>query len=154
VSALPPPVALPPTPELPTGPRRPRPGELTPSWRLALIVTWVGVLLAYMAVWKASQEIGIGTWWLGPRSSPQPVVVRLLPLAVATALIVLAGFHVRRLPWISLGGAVVLAAIAVPDLSRSTGLAIVEFAIAGAVALVSLGATTGTYRAAATTPDR
>lgn len=154
MSALPPPVALPPTPELPVGSRRPRPGELTPSWRLALIITWVGVLLAYMAVWKASQEIGIGTWWLGPRSNPQPVVVRLLPLAVATAFIVLAGYHVRRLPWISLGGTVVLAAIAVPDLSRSTGLAIVEFAIAGAVALVSLAATTGTYRAAAATPDR
>ncbi len=121
---------------------------------MALIVTWIGVFLAYMGVWKASQEIGIGTWWLGPRSTPQPVVVRLVPFAVATVFVVLAGYHVRRMPWISLAGAVVLAAIAVPDLSRSTGLAIVEFVIAGAVALVSLAATTGTYRAAAARPER
>jgi hypothetical protein len=127
--------------------RRPRPGELTAAWRVALIVAWIGVFLAYMGVWKASEEIGIGTWWLGPRSTPQPVVVRLVPFAVAAVFVVAAGYHVRRMPWISLGGAVVLAAIAVPDLSRSTGLAIVEFAVAGAVALVSLAATTGTYRA-------
>ena len=136
------------------GARRPRPGEPTPAWRVALIVTWVGVFLAYMAVWKASEEIGIGTWWLGPRSTPQPVVVRLVPFAVATVFVVLASYHVRRMPWISLAGAVVLAAVAVPDLSRSTGLAIIEFVIAGAVALVSLAATTGTYRAVAARPDR
>jgi hypothetical protein len=154
VSALPPPVAPPTTPEHPVAARRPRPGELTPAWRIVLIVTWIGVFLAYMAVWKASEEIGIGTWWLGPRSTPQPVVVRLVPFAVAAVFVVLAGYHVRRMPWISLGGAVVLAAIAVPDLSRSTGLATVEFVIAGAVAVVSLAATTGTYRAAAARPDR
>ena len=38
------------------------------------------------------------------------------------------------------------AAVAVPDLSRSTGLAIVEFAIAAAVLLVSAASFTGTYR--------
>jgi hypothetical protein len=40
----------------------------------------------------------------------------------------------------------VLAAIAAPDLSRSTGLAVVEFAIAGAVAVVSAASFTGMYR--------
>jgi hypothetical protein len=127
--------------------RRPRPGEQTPAWRVATMVTWILAFLAYMGVWKASQELGIGTWWLGPRSSPRPVVVRLVPVAVITGFVVLAGYHVRRMPWIGLGGAALLAAIAVPDLSRSTGLATVEFAIAGAVGLVSLASATGTYRA-------
>jgi len=59
---------------------------------------------------------------------------------------ILASYNVRRLPLIGLVGAALFAAIAVPDLSRSTGLAIVEFAIAGAVLLVSAMAFTGMYR--------
>jgi hypothetical protein len=47
-----------------------------------------------------------------------------------------------------------LALIAVPDLSRATGIATVEFAIAVAVALVSLASFTGTYRAVADRADR
>ena len=115
---------------------------------MAVIVTWVGTLLAYLAVWKASEEIGIATWWLGPRSNPEPMYIRLIPFAVVAVFIILAGYNVRRLPWISLGGSVVLALIAIPDLSRSGGLAAIEFAIAGAVALVSLGSFSGVYRAA------
>jgi hypothetical protein len=128
--------------------RAPRPGELTPAWRITVIVTWVGALLAYMAVWKASEEIGIATWWLGPRSNPEPMYIRLVPFAVVAVFVILAGYNIKRLPWVSLGGSVVLALIAIPDLSRSAGLAAIEFAIAGAVALVSLGSLSGMYRAA------
>jgi hypothetical protein len=140
-------------PEVPDA-RAPRVGELTPAWRMAVIVTWVGASLAYLAVWKASEEIGIATWWLGPRSNPQPVFIRLIPFAVIAVFGVLAGFNVRRLPWISLAGSGALALIAIPDLSRSGGLAAIEFAIAGAVALVSLGSFTGMYRAAPANTDR
>lgn len=127
-----------------------RVGELTTPWRVAMIVTWVGVFVAYMAVWKTSVEIGIATWWLGPRSNPQPIVVRLMPFALAALFGVLAAYNVRRFPWLSIGGAAVLAVLAVPDLSRSGGLAAVEFAIAGAVAIVSLASLTGMYRPAKT----
>ncbi len=119
-----------------------------------LILAWVGAFLAYLAVWKASEEIGIATWWLGPRSHPQPIPIRLIPFAVVAVFGILASFNVRRLPWISLAGSGALALIAIPDLSRSGGLAAIEFAIAGAVALVSLGSFTGTYRAAASDADR
>jgi len=104
-----------------------------------------------MAVWKASEEIGIGTWWLGPRSTPQPLIVTLVPFIVTALFGVLASYNLRRLPAIGTIGALAIAAIAVPDLSRSAGLATVEFAIAGAVLFVSLAAFTGTYRTA--TPD-
>ncbi|MGE5210889.1 MAG: hypothetical protein ACM3MM_06470 [Acidobacteriota bacterium] len=110
------------------------------------MTTWVGVFVAYMAVWKASEELGIATWWLGPRSSPQPLVIRLVPFIVTAVFGILASYNVPRLPAIGLLGAAVLAAIAVPDLSRSTGLAVVEFAIAGAVAVVSAASFTGMYR--------
>ena len=105
-----------------------------------------------MAVWKASEEIGIGTWWLGPRSSPQPLIVTLVPFIVTALFGVLASYNLRRLPAIGAIGALALAAIAMPDLSRSAGLATVEFAIAGAVLIVSLAAFTGTYRIAAPDP--
>ena len=134
--------------------REARVGELTPAWRLAVIVTWVGAFLAYLAVWKASEEIGIATWWLGPRSHPQPIFIRLIPFAIVAVFGMLASFNVRRLAWISLAGSGALALIAIPDLSRSGGLAAIEFAIAGAVALVSLGSFTGMYRAAASDTDR
>ena len=111
-----------------------------------VIATWVGVFVAYLAVWKASEELGIATWWLGPRSNPQPIVIRLVPFIVTAVIGILASYNVRRLPLIGLVGAVALAAIAVPDLSRSTGLAAIEFAIAGAVLLVSAASFTGTYR--------
>ena len=143
-------------PEAPAaaGTRRARVGELTPAWRIAVIVTWVGAFLAYLAVWKASEEIGIATWWLGPSSQPEPMYIRLIPFAVVAVFGILASYNVRRLPWISLAGSGVLALIAIPDLSRSTGLAAIEFAIAAAVALVSLGSFTGMYRAAAPDADR
>ena len=125
---------------------QPRPGQLTAAWRVIVATTWVGVFVAYMAVWKASDELGIATWWLGPRSGPQPLVVRLIPFFVATTFVILASYNVRRMPVFGLIGAVILAAIAVPDLSRSTGLAIIEFAIAAAALLVSAASFTGTYR--------
>jgi hypothetical protein len=129
-------------------PRPVRPGELVVAWRAALVVTWVLVFVTYLAVWKASEEIGIATWWLGPRSNPQPVVVRLVPFVVAAIFGAIVTFPLRGLPWFSLGGSLVLAAIAVPDLGRATGLATIELAIAAAVAIVSLAALTGRYRAA------
>jgi len=134
-------------------PRPPRVGELTATWRIALIVTWILVFLAYMGVWKASEEIGIGTWWLGPRSDPQPLLVRLVPFFVTAFFGILASYNLRRLPWIGVAGAVVLAAIAVPDVSRQAGLALVEFVLAGAVLVVSLAALTGRYRAAPADPS-
>jgi hypothetical protein len=58
--------------------------------------------------------------------------------------------QLRWLPWAGLAASGVTAAIAVGDLDRATGVALVEFAIAGAAAIVSLASLTGVYRRAAT----
>ncbi len=135
--------------------RRPhRPGQLDATWRAITVATWIGVFVAYLGVWKASEEIGLSTWWLGSRSNPQPLVIQLVPFFVAALFGSLASYNVRRLPWITLVGALVLAVIAVGDRSRSVGLATVEFAIAAAVLLVALGSFTGTYRAPPEQLDR
>jgi hypothetical protein len=135
---------------------QPRVGELTRAWRIALTVTWVAAFAAYMAVWKVSDELGLATWWIGPRSNPQPMAVRLIPFLITATGAAIAGSHLTRVPWTSLAGAGSLALVAAGDLSRSGGIATIEFAIAGAVALVSLASFTGRYRRAAAgdTADR
>jgi hypothetical protein len=121
-------------------------GRLTPAWRVVLTTCWAGVFLAFSAVWKTSEEIGIGTWWLGARSSPQPMPVRLLPfvLAIGVGLAVIS--NVRGAVWISLAGSVVIALLALLDTSRSGGLAAIELAIAVSSAVVGLAALSGRYR--------
>jgi hypothetical protein len=129
-------------------------GRLTTTWRAITVVTWMGVFVAYLAVWKASVEIGLSTWWLGARSNPQPLVIQLVPLLVAALFGILASYNVRRLPWLGLVGAGALLAVAVPDFSRSFGLAMVEVAIAGAVAMVALASLTGVHPAPGERLDR
>jgi len=116
------------------------------AWRIALVMAWVGAFLGYMAVWKASQEIGIGTWWLGARSNPQPVLIRLIPFLVTATCGAISSLRIRHVSLVSMLGAVALAVIAIPDFSRSVGLALIELAIALAVGLVAAVSLTGRYR--------
>ncbi len=124
------------------------PGDLVSSWRIAVVATWALVVFAYSAVWKTSVELGIGTWWLGARSDPQPVVVRLIPFAVGIGFGMVSSLRLKRLPQITVLGAFVLALIALPDYSRSVGLANLEMVIAAAVLLVGLGSFTGVVKTA------
>jgi hypothetical protein len=129
----------------------PRPGQLTPGWRIATGVTWGLVFVAFTAVWKVSRELGLSTWWLGPVGEPQPIYVLLLPF-VAPALMVLATLNNgRRLPWAGLVASAITAAIGIGDLSRVTRLGIVEIAIGAAAAAVSLASLSGLYREGTTT---
>ena len=104
---------------------------------------WVAAFFAFASVWKASEEIGIGTWWLGPRSQKQPTFIRIVPFALCILVIVVAMYNVRRLSLVSTLASLGVAAIAAGDISRSGGLAAVEFAIALAVLLVSMASLTG-----------
>lgn len=129
-------------------PRPPRAGELSLGWRAITAGAWIGVVIGLAAVWNASVQLGLSTWWLGARADPQPTYVRFAPF-VAPVLMLLATInHVRRLAWWGLGASAVLAAVAAGDLGRVASLARIEFAIAGAAALVSIASFTGTYRLA------
>jgi hypothetical protein len=109
-------------------------------------VAWTAAFFALAGVWKASEEVGIATWWLGPRADPQPMLVRILPFVLVVAVTLCAVYNVRVVPWISLAGAAAIASMAAIDLSYMTGLAVAEFAIAGALGLVSLASFGGRYR--------
>ena len=112
--------------------------------------TWTVAFFAFAAVWKTSQEIGIGTWWLGPRAQPQPTIVRIAPFALALSVAMLALANIPRVAWISAMASIAIAIGAAFDMSRSGGLAAIEFAIAGSMMLVSLGAMLGALRQPAT----
>lgn len=143
-AALPPP----PPPEIQNHPRPPRPGELSIGWRAVTAATWIGVVFALAAVWNASVQLGLSTWWLGARADPQPRFVQFSPF-IAPVLMLLATINQARwLGWIGLGAAGVVAAVGVGDLGRVSTLAAIELAIAGAAAAVSLASLSGTYRIA------
>ena len=118
-----------------------------------LALAWTAAFFAFAAVWKASQEIGIGTWWLGPRAQPQPMVVRIAPFALTMVFGFMAIYNLRRTALFSAGGSLLIGLVAVFDISRSGGLAAIEFGIAVCLLLVSFGAIAGSVRSA-TAPAR
>jgi hypothetical protein len=124
----------------------PQPGQLTPGWRLTVLVTWVLAFLGWSAAWKASRELGLATWWLGPTSAPRPWPIMLLPFAPVVVMLVLSIQNARHLPWYGLAASGVGAAIAIGDLGQVTRLGLVELAISVATALVSVASLGGRYR--------
>ncbi|WP_395161163.1 hypothetical protein [Ilumatobacter sp.] len=144
---LPPPISGFPTPQ----PFQQRPGQVTTGWQMLLGAAWTASFFAFAAVWKTSQDIGIGTWWLGARAQPQSPTIKIIPFVLAIVIGLAAIYNLRRVALISLTGSLGVALIAVFDISRSGGLAAIEFAIAASLATISVGAFTGTYRAATTT---
>lgn len=119
---------------------------MTRSWRLTFGLGWLAVLVGMAAVWSASRQLGLATWWLGPPASPRPLPVMVIPF-VPPALLIAAAFNrSRHLPWWGLAGALVLALVGLGDLGRVRGFGLVELALAGAGAAVSLASLAGTYR--------
>lgn len=125
---------------------QPRPGELTRGWAVVFGLGWLAVAVAMAGVWTASRQLGLSTWWLGPASSPRPIVVSALPFVAPLLLIAGAYNRARYLPWLGLAGAVGLAAIGLGDLGRVRGFGLVELLIAAAAAGVSVSAVAGMYR--------
>jgi hypothetical protein len=123
-----------------------RAGDLTFSWRFVLGMAWALAFFAYAAVWQASVQIGIGTWWLGPRAQPTEVYVRVIPFILPLIVPLLLVYDIRRPVLVSMVAALGTALIALPDVGRATLLGVVELAIAALLLLVSLAATTGRYR--------
>ncbi len=126
--------------------RPPEAGELTTGWRIATGFTWVGVILALAAVWNASEQLGLMTWWLGPRGKPQPRFVQLSPFAVPVLIVLATINNAKWLGWLGLAGSAAVATIGVVDLRYVARLGALEIAVGVAAAAVSVASLTGTYR--------
>jgi hypothetical protein len=129
-------------------PRPPRPGDMSVAWRITTAITWIAVILGLAGVWNASVQLGLGTWWLGPRSSPQPVYLRMLPFVPAVVILLAVINNVRGIAWAGIVGAATVAVVGIVDLGYVRRLAWVELAIAAAALLVSVASFTGIYRRA------
>ena len=134
-------------------PRPPRPGDLSVGWRAVTAGTWIAVVVGLAAVWNTSVQLGLSTWWLGPRSDPQPWLVRFSPFVAPVLMLLATVNQVRWLGWYGLVAAAAIGVVAAGDVGRVTSIAVVEFAIAGAAALVSIASFTGTYRQDRSGPD-
>jgi hypothetical protein len=126
--------------------RTPRAGELTSGWRLVTGVTWMLVVVGLGCVWKTSDQLGLSTWWLGPRGEPRSIVVQLLPFVPGVLMVLAAINHVRFLPWFGLAAAGLIVLTGLFDVVRFTGLGLLEIAIGVAAAVVSLVSLAGMYR--------
>ena len=125
--------------------RAPRAGELTNGW-IITVVTWIGVGLAFATVWNVSVQLGLSTWWLGPRGEPQPRLIQLTPFFGPMLMIIGTINQVRWLGWLGLLASAVLAGFGVVDIRRIGALGVLELLIAVVAAAVSIASLTGTYR--------
>ena len=123
-----------------------RAGDLTPRWRAVLAAAWIIAFFAYAAIWQASVQIGISTWWIGPRAQPTHTVVRILPSVLTITMAMCVIYNVPRLLRVSAIGVGLATLGAIPDFSRSTGLGIAELLVAGLLGLVTVAALSGRYR--------
>lgn len=126
--------------------RTPREGELTAGWRIVTAITWIAVVLAFATVWNVSVQLGLSTWWLGPRGEPQPRIVQLTPFVGPLLMILGTINQTRWLAWYGLLAAGVLVGYGVVDIVRIGGLGVLEVLIAAMAGAVSLASLTGTYR--------
>lgn len=125
-----------------------RAGDLVPAWRAMLGLGWTSAFFAYAAVWQASVQIGIGTWWVGPRAQPTHLLVKLIPFYLTLVVGLLIAYNVR---WIVRWSAVGVAAavlISIPDFSRSVGVGVAEAVIAALLGVITLASLSGRYRVA------
>jgi hypothetical protein len=126
--------------------RTPRAGELTNVWRLITCLTWMLVVVALGCVWKTSDQLGLSTWWLGPRGEPRSIIVQLLPFVPGVLMLLAAINHMRYLPWLGLVASGLVMLTGLFDVVRFTGLGLLEIAIGVAAAVVSLVSLAGMYR--------
>ena len=149
-SQLPPSIPLPP-PDTPAQQpiviaRTPRPGELTPGWMWVHALAWIGVMVGFVMVWKASRELGLPTWWLGPLADQEPLYITMLPFLAPGAVVMLTFVHHPIASWAGIGAGVASALVALGDLGRFSRFGAVELAIAAAGTAVAIASFTGRYR--------
>jgi hypothetical protein len=116
-----------------------------------LALAWIGVFVGFAAVWKASRELGLPTWWLGPVSDQQPLYITMVPFLAPSAVVLLAFTRNSHVSWVAIGAGVVSAAVAAGDLDPFSRFGVVELAIAAAGTGVAIASLAGRYRRA--TPE-
>lgn len=129
-----------------------RPGDLAPAWRVMLGIGWICAFFAYAGMWQASVQIGVSTWWIGPRGQPTHVAIKLIPFYLSLVVGLLIVYNVRWIVRWSAVGVAATALISIPDFSRSIGLGVAEAVIAVLLGVITLASLSGRYRAVQSEP--
>lgn len=120
-------------------------GQLTAGWSTVFWIGWMLIAASFAAIWYSSRLVGLSTWWLGPATEPQLILVNLLPFTVPLALCV-AGFEPNDgCP----GGASAVQRSWLPSPSSTStvpGYAAIEFGLAAAGLLISVASFAGLFR--------
>ncbi len=108
-----------------------------------MYVLWLGILLAFAAIWAASTQIGLSTWWLLPRPGSLRFLIGLLPFVPPAAVLLAVVTAVNRVWLIGCLASVAIALIAVVDLTRVTRFGVIECVLAASGMLCSIASWTG-----------
>lgn len=110
---------------------------LTQSWRYVALTTWGAVLFCMIAVGVTGRTVGKAPWWLGPSVDPAPLIYVLIIAAIVAAPIVTVLWWSRWAPIVGIGASLGIAVCALPDVTDSPGIAVVELAVSLAAAMGS-----------------
>ena len=126
--------------------RTERGGQLTARWAIVVCAVWAGIVAGFAAVWVASRQIGLSTWWLGAPVGGRSLPINLVPF-IPGVLVIAAVILGARLVWfLGACAALMVVGVGIGDLGRVPRLGIVEVALGLAGLLVSAASWTGTWR--------
>ncbi len=117
--------------------------QLTRTWRNVTAVSWLVLGFAILALAISSRTLGKPTWWLGPQSRPRPIFLWATPFLAPIASIIASLRFSRWATLVSLASSAALAIVAVFDMQPTPGIALGEFILAGAGALITIASLAG-----------
>lgn len=123
-----------------------RAGQLTPLWSVLLAVGWGLVMAALIALGTTSSKIGKPAWWVGDHRPVELTWTWFVPFVLPAAALLVASANRRGALVVSGVAALTGAAIALPDLGETPGVAVGQLAVALAAALLTAAAGAGLLR--------
>ena len=117
--------------------------QLTRTWRNVTALSWLVLGFAILALAISSRSLGKPAWWLGPESNPRFFIIWATPFVPPLASIIASLRFSRWATLVSLLSALALALIALVDINSSPGIAVGEFVLAGAGALIAVASLAG-----------
>ena len=115
----------------------------TSGWRTVLMVTWVGTFACMLAVAVSSRIIGRPIWWLGPSTSPAPLVFVAVPVVLVLAPLAAVMRRPAIATRVSLVASVLLLATGIPDAFDRMAIAVATWTVSGAALLATIAVMVG-----------
>ena len=113
------------------------------GWRSVIIITWSAVFACVLAIAVSSRTIGRPVWWLGPTSSPAPVLSMAVPIILVFAPLAAAFRFPSRCVAVSFLCSVGLLLSALPDAGDKPAIAVAVATVGLAALLSTVGVMTG-----------